>query len=155
VAFTADTPSARRAACADAQHARKLLAAGESLDLVASELPEASRAADLGWIHDTMLASWMAEEVRGLQPGGATRVIETQFGCNVLQLVERRPFKKREFEDVQNQLFDELFAVRMQEEYTEFIEKLRKQTYIERKGFFAEAARLSADRNAATMPPGP
>jgi peptidyl-prolyl cis-trans isomerase SurA len=155
VAFTADTPSARRAACADAQHAWKLLTAGESLDLVASELPEASRAADLGWIHDTMLASWMAEEVRGLQPGGATRVIETQFGCNVLQLVERRPFKKREFEDVQNQLFDELFAVRMQEEYTEFIEKLRKQTYIERKGFFAEAARLSADRNAATMPPGP
>lgn len=155
VAFTADTPAARRAACAEAQRARKLLIAGESLDLVASELPEASRAVDLGWIHDTTLASWMAAEVRDLEPGSATRVIETEFGCNVLQLVERRTFKKREFEDVKNQLYDELFAVQMQEEYTEFMERLRKQTYIERKGFFAEAARLGAENDAAATPPGP
>ena len=155
VPFTADTPAAKRAACADAQEARARLTAGETLDLVASELPEGGRASDLGWIHDTALASWMADEVRELPPGGATRVIETQFGCNVLQLVERRTFRKREFEDVKNELYDELFAVRMQEEYLEFMEKLRKQTYIERKGFFAEAARLGADNEAAATPPGP
>ncbi|MGI9431452.1 MAG: SurA N-terminal domain-containing protein [Myxococcota bacterium] len=155
VPFTADGPAARRAACADATRARTMLTAGETLDLVASELPEQARAVDLGWIHDAALASWMAEEVRGLAPGGATRVIETEFGCNVLQLVERRTFTKREFDDVKNQLYDELFAVRMQEEYVEFMEKLRKQTYIERKGFFAEAARLGSENNAAATAPGP
>jgi parvulin-like peptidyl-prolyl isomerase len=97
----------------------------------------------------------MADEVGSLSPGQATRVIETEFGCNVLQLVERRSFKKREFEDVQGQLFDELFAVQMQEEYVEFMEKLRKQTYIERKGFFAEASRLGSANDAAATPRGP
>jgi len=155
VPFTAEGPAARRTACADATRARTLLTAGETLDLVADELPEQARAVDLGWIHDAALASWMADEVRSLAPGGATRVIETEFGCNVLQLVERRTFTKREFDDVKNQLYDELFAVRMQEEYVEFMEKLRKQTYIERKGFFAEAARLGSENNAAATAPGP
>ena len=155
VPFTGDGAAGKRTACADAGRARSLLMSGETLDLVASELPEESRAVDLGWIHDAALASWMADEVGSLSPGQATRVIETEFGCNVLQLVERRSFKKREFEDVKNQLFDELFAVRMQEEYVEFMEKLRKQTYIERKGFFAEASRLGSANDAAATPPGP
>jgi hypothetical protein len=34
----------------------------------------------------------------------------------------------------------------MSAQYTEFIEELREQTYIERKGVFAEAARLDPDQ---------
>jgi peptidyl-prolyl cis-trans isomerase SurA len=149
VPFSGEGTAARTAACRDALEMRAKLDSGQSLDLVASELPEESRAYDLGWIHDAALASWMAQEVLDLEPGGTTPVIETEFGCNVLQVVERRSFRRREFDDVKEQLYDELFNQRMQQEYIEFIEKLRKQTYIERKGFFADAARLGASEGQA------
>jgi hypothetical protein len=37
-----------------------------------------------------------------------------------------------------------LYDERFQEQYRRFIEKLRKQTYVDRKGVFADATRIGA-----------
>jgi peptidyl-prolyl cis-trans isomerase SurA len=145
VPFLNDDELLRSAACREAERAREQLATGASFQLVASELsPEAAQASrDLGWIHQSSLASWMAAQVIALDAAGVTDVIRTDFGCNVIELVERRSFEPRSYEDVKEQLYDRLFALEMQEEYVEFMERLRESTYIERKGVFADAARLS------------
>jgi peptidyl-prolyl cis-trans isomerase SurA len=141
VAFTAETPEAKRAACTTAERARVRLVAGEPFDVVVSQINEkVPGSADLGWIHEGRLASWMSGEVGGAQPGAVTEVIETDFGCNVLQVIDRRPYQPKSFEEVKGELHERMFAERMQKEYLKFMDKLREQTYIERKGIFAQTA---------------
>lgn len=141
VPFTGQGPDARRAACASAERARARLAGGEPFDLVASQVTErAPGSGDLGWLHEGRLAAWMSRDLAGAAPGAVTPVIETDFGCNVLVVVDRRPYVKKGYDEVRAQLHERLFAERMQREYLKFMDKLREQTYIERKGVFAEAA---------------
>jgi peptidyl-prolyl cis-trans isomerase SurA len=140
IPFKGGGSDARKAACATAERARERLAKGESFDLVASQVSETPPGAgDLGWLHEGRLASWMSGKLASATPGSVTEVIETDFGCNVLQVVDRRPYVPKGYDEVRNQLHDRLFAERMQKEYLRFMDKLREQTYIERKGVFAEA----------------
>ena len=141
VPFTGEGADAKRAACATAERARGRLAGGEPFDVVASQVTEkVPGSADLGWIHEKRLATWMSGKVGGAAPGAVTEVIETDFGCNVLLVVDRRPYKAKGFDEVREQLHQRIFAERMQKEYLKFMDKLREQTYIERKGIFAQTA---------------
>ena len=141
VPFTGEGADAKRAACATAERARARLVAGEPFDVVASQVTDkVPGSADLGWIHEARLASWMSGKVDGAAPGSVTEVIQTDFGCNVLQVVDRRPYQAKGFDEVKEQLHQRLFAERMQKEYLKFMDKLREQTYIERKGIFAQTS---------------
>jgi len=155
VPFTGDGADARRSACATAERARARLAAGEPFDVVASQLTErAPGTGDLGWIHEARLASWMQGKLGAAVAGDVTPVIEADFGCNVLQVVDRRPFHPKAFEEVRGQLHDRLFGERMQREYLKFMDKLREQTYIERKGIFAEAPPVGTGGSGWSSGPG-
>jgi parvulin-like peptidyl-prolyl isomerase len=81
----------------------------------------------------------MTGPVRSAAAGSVTPAIETDFGCNVLEVVQRRPYEPREFEAVRDEVYQRLFAEKMQREYLRFMDKLREQTYVERKGAFAQA----------------
>jgi hypothetical protein len=70
-------------------------------------------------------------------------------GCAVLQLVERREIEALSYEQAKPQLSELLMDQAFQEEYVRFIDRLRKQTYVERKGTFANASRL----DVASPPP--
>ena len=140
VPFTGDGADARKTACATAERGRARLAKGEAFDLVASQLTEAPPGTgELGWLHEGRLAGWMSPQLSGATAGTVTQVIETDFGCNVLVVVDRRPYVAKGYDEVREQLHERLFAERMQREYLKFMDKLREQTYIERKGVFAEA----------------
>ena len=97
---------------------------------------------DLGWVHAEELAGWMGPSVAKLEPGEVSEVIPMSFGCNLLEVVERREFTPVSFKDAQPALYQSLFQQKMEEEYVLWIEKLRKQVYIERRGIYAEATRV-------------
>ena len=97
---------------------------------------------DIGWYHARSLASWMTDAIDPLPEGGTSDVIEMPFGCNLLQVVEKRLYEEITYESARAGIADYLYQKRLGEEYSEFIEELREQTYIERKGIFADAARL-------------
>jgi hypothetical protein len=121
------------------------LVAGEPFDVVATQLSErAPGTGDLGWIHEDRLAAWMKGKLGEAVAGDVTQVIEADFGCNVLQIVDRRPYQEKGYVVVRAQLHDRLFGERMQREYLKFMDKLREQTYIERKGVFATAPPVGA-----------
>ncbi len=66
------------------------------------------------------------------------------FGCAVLQLVERRQLEPVSFEQAKEPLSRELWERKLEVEYRTWIEELRGRSYIERHGYFAQAASLGA-----------
>jgi hypothetical protein len=87
----------------------------------------------------------MAVPVSGMKEGGVSDVIRMPFGCNVLYLVQRRAFQPKTYEQVREPLRQELFDKKMAEQYQIFVDTLREQTYIERKGMFAGATPTLTD----------
>lgn len=126
-------------ACALVGEARKRIASGElEFGAVAQRVTDMNpeRAGELGWIHRKDLASWMSKRVETMQPGELSEVIEMPFGCNLLQLVERRDFRRISYEEAEPQLRNALFQKKTEEEYVKWLDILRGQTHIERKGPF-------------------
>jgi peptidyl-prolyl cis-trans isomerase SurA len=147
VALDPEVPATKRAACSKVERGLARIRAGEPFGEVAEEISEVNprRGGDIGWLHMTSLADWMVAALAGMQPGEISGVLETTFGCNLLELVERRPWEPISYEQAREALRRELFHERMAKEYDKFMDSLRKQTYIERKGIFAEAATLRPD----------
>lgn len=131
--------STKSAACDLVSDARQNIVTGsadfsDAAQRISDLNPE--RGGDLGWIHRKDLASWMADRVDAMQPGELSDVIDMPFGCNLLQLVERREFEKVTFEKAAPQLQNYLFQQKTEEEYTKWLDVLRAQTFIDRKGSF-------------------
>ncbi len=143
----AGAPRTRAEACEAVSAARERVAAGEDFRTVASQLTEANPQAggELGWIHEHELAAWMTPVLSALAAGATSNAVETEFGCGLLQLVDKREFQPRSFEQAREVLRGRLFNERLALEYTKFIEELRSKTFIERKGMFADAPLAPSD----------
>lgn len=133
-------------ACALATAARQRVQAGESFEEVAKQLSEVAPqdGGDLGWLPVDQLADWMREALDPLEVGGVSNLLIQPFGCSVLQLVERREMAKPSYEQVHDALKEEAFNRKLEERYREWLEELREKTYIDRRGYFADAAQLKA-----------
>jgi peptidyl-prolyl cis-trans isomerase SurA len=140
------------AACAEVSAAAERIAAGESFEAVASEISVAApeQGGDIGWLHSSSLAGWMAEVVAKLKPGEVSPVNRQAFGCNLLKLVERKAFERVSYEEAEQQLYREVQQMMMETEFVVWMEELRERTYIQRYGYFADAARLDAQSDNPT-----
>jgi parvulin-like peptidyl-prolyl isomerase len=77
-----------------------------------------------------------------MKPGDVSPVIPTAFGCNVLELVDRRGYQPVTFEAAEEALTAELTRQKTDAAYLEWLESLRSQTYVARQGVFNEAVRI-------------
>lgn len=154
VPFTSENPEERRKACARARQARAQISGGTPFPQVAAQVSPVNprQGGDIGWLHEDNLAPWMISAVESLSPGQTSEVIETNFGCNLLELVEVSDYTPVTFEQAREPLRQQIFEERMRVEYSLFIERLRGQTYIERKGYFADAARLGGNETSESGP---
>jgi peptidyl-prolyl cis-trans isomerase SurA len=145
-----DAPRSHEQACEQVGAAQARIQAGEAFAEVAREVSESNPTGggDIGWVHEQDIAKWMADAVRGLEAGQVSGVVEMPFGCNLFQVVERRSFQPLSYEQAEKQLYAELFNKGLETEYEKWIEEIRGHTYIERKGTFAEAARLGEEQKA-------
>ena len=137
-------PAALRAACHEVEVARARIEAGESFKAVASQVSEVNPqlGGAIGWLHQRELAEWMRKAVADLQPGDLSPVVEAPFGCNLIEVVERRPYERITWERAKEPLREQIFEQHMAEQYRKFIDAIREQTYIERMGRFAGDQRL-------------
>jgi len=129
----------RATACKIASEGAARIASGEAdFAAVAAEISDASpgTGGDMGWIHSRDLAEWMTIAIENLEAGQVSSVIETPFGCNLLQVVERRKFEPMTFDQAKPRLENMLLRQKMEEEYTKWVETLRSKTYIEKKPGF-------------------
>jgi peptidyl-prolyl cis-trans isomerase SurA len=146
VTFGAVPLENRAATCRPVHKAAKRIAAGEAFEKVASEVSEVAPAkgGDIGWLHYDTIANWMSGVIDPLEDGDSSPVIELPFGCSILKLVERREFEPVRYEDAENELSLEIYQRQLDAKFHEWLEVLREQTYIERKGHFADAAMLGS-----------
>jgi peptidyl-prolyl cis-trans isomerase SurA len=130
--------------CEMAEATRQRFLAGESFEALAREVSEVAPAegGDIGWLPTDELASWMSDSLAGLEPGGVSEPILLPFGCSLLQLVERKQIERLTFEQARPALEKEVWNRQMEAAYRKWIEDLRAKTYIDRRGYFAEAAQF-------------
>jgi hypothetical protein len=105
---------------------------------------------DLGWMHSDELAANLREMVEPLQPGELSEVQELPIGCTLVQLVERRDFRPVTFEEVEEELRAAIYEEKLMAEYREWMEELRSHTFIERRGYFADAAQFGSDEQGGS-----
>jgi len=131
-------------ACSLVRKAHERAEAGESFEKIASEISHVAptQGGDIGWLHTDSLANWMIEVVGGLEAGDISGVIELPFGCSMLKLMERRVFEPTTYADAKGPLQMELYEKKLEAGFREWMESVRENTYIERKGYFADAALL-------------
>ncbi|MBW2386564.1 MAG: peptidylprolyl isomerase [Deltaproteobacteria bacterium] len=148
VATSGESLRTSASACSIARDAERKIKGGEiAFPDMARRVTDMNPQAEgeLGWLFVTDLAPWMADPVARMQPGQVSDVIETSFGCNLLQLVERRAFRPVTFEEAEEALTAELSRQKMDKEYLDWLETLRQQTFVSRKGLYAEGRRRVED----------
>ena len=134
----------KQVACGSVADAHERIAGGEDFGALARELSDVApqEGGDIGWPHLDAVAPWMSNALAPLEPGDASDVIDLPFGCSILNLVERRDFRPVAYEDAREALTQEVWERPMENGYREWMEELRSQTYIDRRGYFADAARF-------------
>ena len=152
VAAADDKPASLRVACDRVRGAMSRVRAGTPFLEVAREISEGGP--DLGWLPEANLAPWMLDALSHMSPGDVSDVVELPMGCAALKLVERREVQPVSYEQARGEIQAALMQQRFEQEYERFLEKLRKQTYIERKGAFAESAHADLSVGAEA-PPSP
>jgi peptidyl-prolyl cis-trans isomerase SurA len=132
-------------ACSEVSLARDRVVGGEPFEKVAAQVSEAAPrdGGDIGWLPLASVAPWMSHALDGLPQGGVSEVLVLPFGCAVLQLVERRVLEPVSFDQAKEALTREIWEHKLEQEYHTWIEELRGRSYIERHGYFADAAKLS------------
>ncbi len=144
-AYGGPTERSEETACEEARAAReRVVVGGEDFRAVAAEVSEVAPrdGGDIGWLPVDSVATWMREALGPLEPGEVSDLIILPFGCSILQLVERRAYEPVTFEQATPTLTREVWERKLEREYRTWIEELRERSYIERRGYFADAARF-------------
>lgn len=146
-----DTGVSLAQSCGLVERAREQLANGASFQEVAARYSAVApeRGGDLGWLHVDSVAGYLRELIAPLEPGGLSRTQELPIGCTLVQLVERKEWRPVGFEEAKAKLTAEIFERKMMDEYRSWMEKMREQTFIERRGYFADAARFKREARPA------
>jgi peptidyl-prolyl cis-trans isomerase SurA len=146
-AYGGEAQRTQEAACNEVRLARERVTGGEPFEKVASQVSDAAPrdGGDIGWLPLKSVAPWMKQALEGVPAGGVSEVLVLPFGCTVLQLVERRVLEPVSYEQAKESLSRELWERKLEGEYRTWIEELRGHSYIERHGYFANAAKLSAN----------
>ena len=137
-------------ACGIAAFGKKRVADGEiSFPALAREISDVNgeRGGEMGWLHLNDIAGWMAPAIRNLEAGSVSEVVVMPFGCNLLEIVGRRDFEPMTFEQAQPALENELYNRKTEQEFVKWIDQVRSETYVERKGKYAEGSRLIQGAN--------
>jgi len=92
----------------------------------------ADRGGDLGFFpRGTMLPAF-EEAAFALEPGDITdEPVQTTYGCHIIRLVERNEARIPEFEEVKEQVHNQLLSEKRSTTFTEFIEELRSNADIQ------------------------
>lgn len=139
VTFGKERKRTEAEACGQVKDAAAKIKSGASFEEIAAKISEANpeRGGDAGWVPVQAMPGWMVDATRGLEGGEVSDVVRMPFGCNLFQVAERRKLEKKSYEQVKEQLRNMLVEERSEGEYRKFMEKLRSQTYIEKRGSFA------------------
>jgi len=96
--------------------------------------PSAEKGGDLGYISkDQNIAQKFKEAVFALDSGEMSQIVENQYGLHIIKATDRREAGVRGFEEVKDQIKQQLQNQKGQQIWDEFVRKLRDEAEIEKK----------------------
>jgi peptidyl-prolyl cis-trans isomerase SurA len=119
-----------------ASEAYALIKEGRSFESVAKEFsddPSGPEGGDIGFVKSEELMPELREAVRTLAPGGYTTMIRTPYGFLILKLVETKRGSTLDFDVVKDKVHERIVREETDKRYKDFVNKLRKASYIEVK----------------------
>ncbi len=119
-----------------AMAAYKLLSEGKPFEDVAAEWsddPSAKTGADIGYVKKEDLMPQLKQSLSQVTPGSYTQVIQTPYGFNILKLVDVKKSDTLPFDAAKDAIRGKVVLDESEKRYKEYIDKLRKSSYIEVK----------------------
>ncbi len=119
-----------------AMAAYKLLSEGKPFEEVAAEWsddPSAKTGADIGYVKKEDLMPQLKQSLSQITPGSYTQVIQTPYGFHVLKLVDVKKSDTLPFDAAKDTIRGKIVLDESEKRYKEYIDKLRKSSYIEVK----------------------
>ena len=89
-----------------------------------------ARGGDLGWVSPGMLVPEFEQELGALQPNQVSAPFKTQFGWHIVQALDRRQGQASP-ETEQARVREALFRRRSDEEWEQWLRRLRDEAYVE------------------------
>lgn len=125
---------------ADAQtralSAYNLLKQGTPFETVAgtfSDDPSGAKGGEIGFVKGDELIPQLHQALSLLMPGMYTQAIPTPYGWTILRLMEVKKGETASFESLKERIHGRYVQVESEKRYKEYMEKLRKSSYIEVK----------------------
>jgi len=109
---------------------------GKPFESVAKEFsddPSGLDGGDIGFVKSEDLIPELKVSIRSLAPGSYTDIIRTPYGFLILNLVETKKGDTIPFEAIKDKIRDRIIQEQSEKKYREYINKLRKSSYIEVK----------------------
>ena len=119
-----------------ASEAYAMLKEGRPFESVAKEFsddPSGPEGGDIGLVKSEELIPELREAVRTLTPGAYTTVIRTPYGFLILKLVETKKGSTIDFDVVKDKVHERIVREETDKRYKDYVNKLRKSSYIEVK----------------------
>ncbi|MFH1811950.1 MAG: peptidylprolyl isomerase [Pseudomonadota bacterium] len=95
-----------------------------------SEGPTAPRGGDLGLFPRGRMVPPFEEAVFKAKPGQIVGPVETQFGCHVIKVVDKKPERQRPFDEVKASVVATLKAIKKSEQTRTLLNELRRTAQV-------------------------
>jgi parvulin-like peptidyl-prolyl isomerase len=129
----ADTLQTRKLA----ESVRKRLLAGDDFAVLAKEYSDdvqtRDKGGELGAFPMSELSPQYKDILSSMKPGESSEVVPSEFGLQIIKLLERVEGKMPTFDDVKDDLREVIYQRKMSEKYTSWLDKLKKGIYIEKR----------------------
>ncbi|MFC1537167.1 peptidylprolyl isomerase, partial [Pseudomonadota bacterium] len=99
-----------------------------------SQGPSAQRGGDLGWFGRGQMVAEFEAVAFTLAPGETSDVVESSFGLHIIRVIAKRHIDPNAFEAHRDQIQQLLINAEMQSQAPRWIESLKAEAVIERKG---------------------
>jgi peptidyl-prolyl cis-trans isomerase SurA len=111
---------------------RKLRSGADFAELARefSDGPTAARGGGIGTFRQGSMAANLEEQVLKIEAGETTGLMETNFGFQIVKVLEKKPAAHKPLEEVRPLIQSELYQKKGEPELKRFVEDLRQQSYI-------------------------
>lgn len=118
-----------------ASEALKRVKAGESFQNVAGAYRETAGAAgsDLGYLGKGELIGTLDQAAFSLPIGAVSEVIATEKGYGIIRVLDRQEESTKKLEEVRQDIESQLYRMKMEKKYQEWMQELRNKAYVEIK----------------------
>ncbi|MDY0091363.1 MAG: peptidylprolyl isomerase [Candidatus Vecturithrix sp.] len=96
-----------------------------------SDCPSKEQGGDLGFFARGMMVKSFEDVAFGLDEGGISDIVETQFGYHIIKLTGKKAERDVPFDEVKDQLKQGLFQQKRNTEITSWIDTMKEQAQIE------------------------